>query len=261
MAGIEDKIEFLRRRFREIGSAVVAFSGGVDSSVLVVLASQELGQHLMAATAVSPSFPESDRTFVKNFCLEKNIPHTFVKTFEFEDPSFLKNPEDRCYFCKKCLYETMTDLADGLGFSFVVEGTNASDLCGHRPGYRASQRNPRVVTPLIDCGFTKIEVRALAHILGLNTAKKPAAACLASRIPTGMQIEPSILLRIDQAEDFLRGLGISQVRVRHHGDLSRIEVSPLDMEICMKYREMISEKLKALDWNFVALDLQGYKDK
>lgn len=253
------KVDMLRRRFHKIGSAVVAFSGGVDSSVLLAIARAELGDRVTAATAVSPGLPESDRRLVEIFCSERKIPHRFVESGEFGDPDFLSNTDDRCYHCKLHLYETLIRLADELGYEFVVEGTNASDLAGHRPGFRASKENGRVATPLVDCGFAKEDVRALARRLGLPMADKPAAACLSSRIPTGERLSPEMLRRVDLAEDILREIGVRQVRVRHHGDVARVEVWPSDMILCMERRDEIHLKLRDLGWRFVALDMSGYR--
>jgi uncharacterized protein len=255
----QKKVSDLKRRFQEIGSAVVAFSGGVDSAVLVAVAREELGGRMIAATSVSPSMPTSDIGLVEKFCKERCIPHRFVETKEFENPVFLANPDDRCYFCKRHLYGTMAELADELGFRFVVEGTNSSDLSGHRPGYRASRENPRVITPLIECGFTKDDVRRLANELALPNADKPSSACLSSRVPTGSALSGDLLMRIDRAEDLLRSMGATQVRLRHHGDVARIEVLPGEMKLCLDRRQEIYEGLKKLGWKFVSLDMQGYR--
>lgn len=253
------KVEDLRRRFRELESAVVAFSGGVDSSVLVVIGHEELGSKMIAVTAVSASLPERDRKLAKSFCEERGIAHSFTESREFDDQEFLGNPDNRCYFCKKYLYSGLTQFADKIGAKFIVEGTNASDLTGHRPGYRASCENDRVVTPLIDVQFTKEEVRRLASDLHLSTAEKPASACLSSRVPTGVTLDSELLRRIDSAEELIRGLGVSQVRVRHNGDVARIEVAQSDLLLCVKLREEICENIKKLGWKFVTLDLDGYR--
>ncbi len=255
----DEKVANLKRRFQEMESAVVAFSGGVDSSVLVTIAQETLGEKMCAVTAVSPSFPDSDRLVVKSLCSKRSIPHVFTESMEFEDDEFLANPDDRCYHCKKHIYKSLIEIADSMGFKYVVEGTNASDLLGHRPGYRASQEFPRVVTPLVTAKFTKEDVRRLAREMNLPTAEKPSAACLSSRIPVGTRLDPELLRRIDAAEEFIRSIGAAQVRVRHHSNLARIEVDPHDMAKCIENGEKISAKLKELGWTFIALDLTGYR--
>lgn len=259
MDTFEEKVASFRRRLRETESAVVAFSGGVDSSVLAAAAHEELGAGMIAVTAVSPSLPESDRVLATQFCSKLGIPHKFVDTDEFSVPDFKMNPENRCYYCKHSLYERLVSLADELGFRYVLEGTNASDLGGHRPGYRASRENPKVKTLLVETGFTKDDVRRLAREMKLPTAEKPSAACLASRVPTGEELTAELMLRIDRAEDALREMGVKQVRVRHDGSIARIEVEPRDLGICVERRGEILEKFTKLGWKKTVLDLKGYQ--
>lgn len=255
----EDKVSDLRRRLLELESAVVAFSGGVDSSVLTVVAHEELAGRMIAATGISPSLPSRDGAEAKELCAERAIPHRFVETGEFGDPAFIANPSDRCYHCKGHLYDRLVRLADEVGFKFVVEGTNASDLAGHRPGWRASRENPRVATPFVDATFTKDDVRRLGLDLGLKGALKPASACLSSRVPSGVSLTPELMRRIDAAEEAVRGFGIGQVRVRHHGDIARIEVEAGDAPLCIAHGREISSSLRELGWRFVAMDLAGYR--
>lgn len=255
----KEKFETLKRRLRSLESAVVAFSGGVDSSVLVALTHRELGSQMIAVTAMSASLPQSDRKSAEQFCASLKIPHVFIETNEFDEPQYTANPENRCYFCKQHLMKRLLLLADERGLKYVVEGTNIEDIEGHRPGRKATKEFERVVTPLIDAGFAKDDVRNLARSMGLPTADKPSAACLASRVPTGEKITADLLLRIDRAEEVLRSLGAAQVRVRHHGDIARIEVSADDFAQCIERRKEIIAKLLDLGWKFITLDLFGYR--
>jgi uncharacterized protein len=260
MNDLNQKEKLLRRRFRELESAVVAFSGGVDSAVLTKVAHEELGELMVAVTAMSPSVPRNDSEVASNFCKLHGIPHHIVETEEFSDERYVQNPADRCYFCKSALYDTLIGTAEGRGIKVVVEGTNASDLKGHRPGNRASKERSGVVTPLIECGFTKEDVRGLARKLGLgDVAEKPATACLSSRIPTGVYLDPDVLSKVDRAEEAIRALGVVKVRVRHHGEIARIEVGELDMERALKNRDKICDSLKKLGYRYATLDLMGYR--
>jgi len=256
---LEQKIVHLRRRLRELKSAVVAFSGGVDSAILVVLAREELGASMCAATASSPSYPFSDKAQVERLCATFDINHFHFETNEFDDPNYVSNPENRCYFCKKALYISLAEEALKKGFKYIVEGTNYSDLNGHRPGYQASLEQGSVVTPLIECQITKPEVREIAKKLNLSVADKPASACLSSRIPTGVRLCSDTLRKIDQAEEMFRSIGILQVRVRHYEDTARIEVNKEQMNILIENSSEIVSFLKALGYKFITLDLAGYR--
>ncbi|MFH1873579.1 MAG: ATP-dependent sacrificial sulfur transferase LarE [Pseudomonadota bacterium] len=253
------KTEKLKRRLQELESAVVAFSGGVDSAVLVVIAAQVLKDKMCAATAVSPSLPTVDKQSALKLCQERNIKHFWFETNEFAKPEFTANSENRCYYCKKTLYECLWQKAEPLGYKFIIEGTNASDLKGHRPGALASRENPHVVTPLIDCEFTKEEVRELAGNLAIEVAQKPASACLSSRIPFGSQLTPDLMKKIDQAEEIVRKYGFTQIRVRDHGNLARLELKSAEFQLALACHQKLVVELQNLGYNFVTLDLKGYR--
>lgn len=256
---LNQKISILKRRLRELESAVIAFSGGVDSAILTLLAHQELKDKMCAATAISPSTPHQDKIAAHKFCQDHGIEQILCYPDEFDNPQYVANPKNRCYFCKSSLYKSLKIAADDKNYRYIVEGTNLSDLEGHRPGYKASCEATNVVTPLVDCGLTKEDVRQLARKFNIPQADKPASACLASRIPTGVKIKPEILKMIDEAEQTIRSFGLSQVRVRHHDDLARIEVNPDDITQLLNHREQICNCLKKLGYKFVSLDLRGYQ--
>jgi uncharacterized protein len=239
--------------------ACLCFSGGVDSAVLAVIAHQELKDKMCAVTAVSPSLPSRDRLTAVSLCREMKIPHALIETDEFENAGYTSNPEDRCFHCKRALYTALERLAGEKGLKYIVEGTNASDLEGHRPGHLASAQRKDVATPLIDAAMTKGDVRRLARELSLSVADKPSSACLSSRVPQGERLSADLLKRIDEAEEFIRSCGMTQVRVRHHGDVARIEIAPAEFTLCLENRDRISAALKEQGYKFVTLDVTGYR--
>lgn len=256
---LNQKVSLLKRRLRELESAVIAFSGGVDSAVLALLAHQELKNRMCAATAITASTPKQDKIAAHKFCTDHGIEQILCYPKEFDNPQYVANPKNRCYFCKSSLFESLKKIADEKDYRYIVEGTNISDLEGHRPGYQASCETPNVVTPLVDCGITKDDVRQIARKLNIPQAEKPASACLASRIPTGVKIKAELLKRIDEAEEIIRSLGMTHVRVRHHEDLARIEVDANEISKCLGQKDEIHNRLKKLGYKFVTLDLKGHK--
>ena len=240
-------------------SAVVAFSGGVDSTLLLACAQRALGRGAVAFTAKSPSFTPRELDTARGFCEERGIEHVVAETCEFLDPEYLANTADRCYFCKRALIGRALEVADERGIRYLVEGTNASEIDGHRPGHRASEESERVVSPLLDEGFGEADVREASKELGLPTWDMPSEACLASRVPAGTAITEELIARIAAAEETLRGLGARQVRVRHHGEIARIEVGDDEIGAMLEHRGEIARALGNLGWRFVTMDLKGYR--
>ncbi len=255
---LEGKLTALQKLIRSYSSAVVAFSGGVDSSVVLAIAKQELGDRVLAVTAHSPVYAQRELEAAKQLAQQLGVPHEIIVTRELEDPRYAQNPPTRCFHCKQELFGKLTELAQTRGFAVVLDGTNASDIRDFRPGMRALTEYG-VRSPLLEVGLTKPEIREIARRLGLPTAEKPAMACLASRLPYGSTITPQKLRQIEHAEEFLFGLGLSQVRVRHYDEMARIEVPPEEMPHLLMHRDAVAARLKKLGFRYVTLDLAGYR--
>ena len=241
-------------------SVLVAFSGGVDSTFLLAVAREVLGDGAKAVTAVSPTYSPHEVEAARRMAAHLGVPLEILETDEFNDERFVANPKERCYWCKTELFSKLVRRAVELGCAAVLDGSNADDTGDYRPGMTAA-RELGVRSPLMEISFTKADIRAESRRIGLPTWDKPSYACLASRIPYGTRITPEIVARIEASERFLREAGFSQVRVRHHGDLARIEILPAEFVRVMEpaLRERLVAAVKALGYAYVTLDLQGYR--
>lgn len=241
-----------------LGSAITAFSGGVDSSLVAYLAHRALGPRALAVTSCSESLTRQDLALTRRLSAEWGMAHRVIKTDELANPDYRANPVNRCYFCKSTLYQDLARIAAGEGYAALLNGTNADDLGDHRPGLQAAAEY-EVRSPLADFGFAKADVRTLAGHLGLPNHDKPQAACLSSRVPYGFSISRPVLSQIEQAEAFLRSLGFTQLRVRHHETIARIEVPPGDFPRVLEHREAIEAALREAGYRYVTLDLRGFR--
>lgn len=242
-----------------LGKVAVSFSNGVDSTLLLRLAVDACGPgRVLAVTGQSPTLPARELAEARTTAQALGVRHLVVETGEMDDPVFRTNPPDRCYHCKKRRLQALRRAAAEHGFGWVVEGTNRDDLGDYRPGLRASEEEG-ARSPLLEAGLGKDEIRELSRELGLVGWDRPAAACLASRLPYGMEITVDRLRQVEQAEEYLQGLGFSPVRVRHHGDVARLEVARGDRGRLLEAADAVQTELQHLGFRFVALDLGGYR--
>jgi pyridinium-3,5-biscarboxylic acid mononucleotide sulfurtransferase len=255
-----EKLTRLEAILRDMESVLVAYSGGVDSTFLLKVAADTLGDRCLGVTAQSDSYPERELEEATRLAQEMGARHLVVDTDEMQTESYVSNPSNRCYFCKTELWDTLTPIAAEYGLASLADGFNADDVGDYRPGAVAA-REHGVRSPLLEADLTKTEIRALSRELGLATWDKPAMACLSSRVPYGERINREKLEQIDRAENLLRDLGYRQVRVRHHGDIARIELAPEDMPrfFAEGLAEPISRRVKELGFQYVTLDLLGYR--
>ena len=264
MEDLNHKLEKIKHFIREKGKdgAVIAFSGGVDSSTLAAVSHEVLGEKAVAVIAQSPTYTSEELRDAKKIAADIGVKLYVVETNELENPDFNRNPENRCYFCKKELLQTLMKFAYKLGFRAVFEGTNSSDLNDHRPGFKAVQEVKNVYSPWMINGFSKGEIRVVAKKMGLSVHDKPALACLASRIPFNEKITAEKLGRIDRAEQAVKAAtGVKQIRVRDHNGLARIEVAKAERDrFCsVDVLDRVAEELKKLGFKYVTFDLEGYR--
>lgn len=255
---LHEKLSALKSIFQEMGSVVVAYSGGVDSTLVLRLAYEYLGDRAVAVTAVSASLPAHELAEAEAIARGIGVRHVLVDSHETDDPRYLANAPNRCYFCKSEVYDLLVAYAHREGYACIADGTNADDAGDHRPGRQAA-RERGVRSPLQDACVTKDEVRALAQGYGLPNWDKPAAACLSSRIPYGNTITVESLSQVEQAEFALRQMGFSQLRVRHHDQVARIEVEAQAFEKVLQQREAIIAALKQAGYTYVTMDLTGFR--
>jgi pyridinium-3,5-biscarboxylic acid mononucleotide sulfurtransferase len=259
MDRVEERLRALEEIVAPYGSALVAFSGGVDSSLALAVCARALPkERVLAVTSNNETYLPSELDLAREFADSLGVEHLIVNTRELDDPDYARNPANRCYFCKSTLYSDLRGVAEERGYACVVDGANADDEGDYRPGRKAAKKLG-VVSPLSMAKMGKAEVRDLARHLGLPSWDKPALACLSSRFPYGQEITAEKLAQVACAEEFLRVQGFRQVRVRHHGEIARLEVGPQEMERAFALREEISAELKEAGFLYVALDLSGYE--
>lgn len=251
------RLEAARGIVRELGSVLIAYSGGVDSTLLLKLALDELGEGAVAALASSPAYPESEQEEARALARRMDARLVEVATGEVELEAYARNNPDRCFHCKEELFDTLEPIRRELGLTYLAYGATADDAGDHRPGHGSAVRRG-VRFPLLEAGLGKPEIRAAARELGLPNWNKPSFACLSSRIPHGTQVTVEALRRIEAAEAAVKALGFAQVRVRHHGDVARIEVEPGDIERLLAQRERVVQAVRAAGYTFVSADLEGY---
>ncbi|MDI6784812.1 MAG: ATP-dependent sacrificial sulfur transferase LarE, partial [bacterium] len=261
MNEIEKKFNQLKEILKDMGSALIAYSGGVDSTFLLKVATDTLGREkVLGVTAQSSTYPKHERDAAVQFATEFGFNQLLIDSEELEIEGFAANPVERCYYCKQELFRKLTEIAKEKGLTYVCDGSNYTDLFDIRPGMNAA-KELQIRSPLQEAGLTKDEIRELSRELGLPTWDKPSFACLSSRIPFGERITIEKLKQVDAAEQFIRSFGIKQVRVRHHSEIARIEIDPADFPKLLAdgNSQKVAEKLKSLGFTFVTLDLQGYR--
>jgi len=254
------KEQNLRSLMREMRRVLVAYSGGVDSAYLALIATQELGGNAVCILGLSPSVSQIQRTEAANIAKQFEFNFETIETDEIENPQYAANPSNRCYFCKSELYTKLSGIAGERGIGYVFDGTNADDVGDYRPGRIAAGEN-NVRSPLVECGITKAEIRKLSKLQGLPSWDKPASPCLSSRIAYGVPVTIERLSKVERGEEILRQLGFREFRVRVHGDIVRLEIAPSEIEKALNkpMADRLAESFSKLGFKFVALDLHGYR--
>jgi len=254
------KLERLKCILKELGSAVIAYSGGVDSTFLIRVAHDVLDGKAIAITAISPTYPESETEDAIRFAKLIGIKHIVVQSNEMDNPNFVSNPADRCYYCKSELFNICLNYAKQEGITVILDGTNADDDHDYRPGRRAA-KELQVLSPLKDAGLTKEEIRQLSYEMGLPSWDKPSFACLSSRFPYGTKITPERLFMVGEAEKFLRSIGFRTFRVRYHHEIARLELGNDEFNkiLLPELKKNIVDKLKSLGFTYITIDLEGYR--
>ena len=257
---LEEKFQLLKDIIKKRGSAAIAFSGGVDSTFLIKVAHEVLGDKLIAVTATSSTYPDRELKEAIKYAEEMGVKHIIISSEELEIEGFASNPKNRCYYCKKELFTKIKEVAIKNGVEYVFDGSNLDDTGDYRPGMQAA-KELEVVSPIKEAGLTKNDIRELSKKLKLPTWNKPSFACLSSRFPYGNKITLPKLKMVDRAEQFLLDMGIKQVRVRHHGEIARIEVSPEERELFFNVDIMdkIGKEFKNIGFTYVTLDILGYR--
>lgn len=255
----DDKLAALRASLNRLNGLLVAFSGGVDSTFLLAVAVKELRGPVLAVTAASELYPEWERGEARRFAEQLGADHRVIETSELDIPNFADNPPDRCYLCKSELFDELGRIAEQEGISAIADGTNADDSNDYRPGRKAA-RERGVMSPLLEAGLSKNEIRTLSREMQLPTWDKGSFACLASRFPHGSRISAEKIKQVEEAETYLRNAGFRQFRVRHHENMARIEVDPTDIpRLLGELRRDINDRFKEIGFKYVTVDLEGYR--